>query len=328
MKRRAMQRVLVLLLKAAVTILLIYLSVRTVSLETLSVRFASLHWGWISLMLGVLAGQIALQATRWQIIVHAAGAPFSVTDSQRISYIAAFFNQTLPSTVGGDTARIWLLAREQKAGWKTAAYSVFVDRAVGVFALALLVVVLLPWTFDLISDPLARTTILLIGAGGVTGGLAFAALSAGSGGWLSRLWLANHFVSASNILRALTAQPRCATFVAGASIIIHFVTVFVAWAAAHAIGTYLDFVAAMCLLPPVILLATIPVGIAGWGLRESLMITAFTLSGKDAGDALAISLIMGAANFAVGLCGGLIWLLTRPAGAALPEHQPLPYERR
>ena len=56
MKRRAMQRVLVLLLKVAVTTLLIYLSVRTVSLETLSARFASLHWGWISLMLGVLAG--------------------------------------------------------------------------------------------------------------------------------------------------------------------------------------------------------------------------------------------------------------------------------
>ena len=328
MERRAIQRVLVFLLKAAVTALLIYLSVRTVSLETLSARFASLHWGWILLMLGVLAGQIALQAARWQTIVHAAGAPFSITASQRISYIAAFFNQTLPSTIGGDTARIWLLAREQKAGWKVAAYSVFVDRTVGVFALALLVVVLLPWTFDLISDPLARTTILLIGGGGVTGGLVFAALSAGSGGCLTRFWLTNHFVTASGILRALPAQPRRAAFVAGVSIIIHIVTVFVAWAAARAIGSHLDFVAAMCLLPPVVLLATIPVGIAGWGLRESLMIAAFTLSGNDAGDALAISVIMGAMNFAVGLCGGLIWLLTRPAGAVLPEHKLLPYERR
>ena len=323
-----MKRVLVLPLKVAVTAILIYLSVRTVSLETLGARFESLHWGWISLVLGMLAAQVSLQATRWQVIVHAAGAKFSAAASQRIGYIAAFFNQTLPSTIGGDSARIWLLAREQKAGWKVAAYSVFVDRAVGVFALALLVVILLPWTFDLISDPLARTTILLIGGGGITGGLVFAALSAGSDGWLSRYWLTHHFITASSILRALPVQSWRAIFVTGVSIVIHIVTVFVAWAAARAIGTHLDFIVAMCLLPPVVLLATIPVGIAGWGLRESLMITAFTLSGNDAGDALAISLIMGAANFTVGLCGGVMWLLTRPAGAALPEHQPLPYERR
>jgi len=328
MKRRTMHRVLFLLLKAVVTALLIYLSVRMVSLETLSARFASLHWGWISLMLGMLAAQVALQATRWQVIVHAAGAPFSAAASQRISYIAAFFNQTLPSTIGGDSARIWLLAREQKAGWKIATYSVFVDRAVGVFALALLVVVLLPWTFGLISDPLARITILLIGGGGIIGGFVFAALSAGSDGWLSRFWLTHHFVKASGILRALLVQSWPAIFVTGVSIVIHIVTVFIAWAAARAFGTHLDFIAAMCLLPPVVLLATIPVGIAGWGLRESLMITVFTLSGNDAGDALAISLIMGAANFIVGLCGGVMWFLTRPAGAALPEHQPLTYERR
>lgn len=323
-----MQRVSVLLLKVVATALLIYLSVHTVSLETLSARFANLHWGWMSLMLGVLAGQIALQATRWQTIVHAVGAPFSVTASQRITYIAAFFNQTLPSTIGGDTARIWLLAREQKAGWRFAAYSVLVDRTVGVFALTVLVLVLLPWTFDLISDPLARTTILLIGGGGVTGGLAFAALSAGLKGWLNQFWLTRHFVAASGILRALLAQPSRAAFVVGASIVIHIATVFVAWTAARTIGTHLDFIVAMCLLPPVVLLATIPVSIAGWGLREGLMITTFTLSGNDAGDALAISLIMGAANFAVGLCGGLIWLLTWPAGVALSNQQSPPYERR
>lgn len=323
-----MQRVLVLLLKTVVTALLIYLSVRTVSLEALSARFANLHWGWIWLMLGVLAGQIALQAARWQTVVHAAGAPFSVTASQRVTYIAAFLNQTLPSTIGGDTARIWLLAREQKAGWKVAAYSVLVDRTVGVFALALLVLVLLPWSFGLISDPLARTTILLIGGGGVTGGLVFAALSAGLKGWLNRFWLTHHFVAASGILRALLAQPSRATFVAGISIVIHIMTVFVAWAAARAIGTHVNFIVAMCLLPPVVLLATIPVGIAGWGLRESLMITAFTLSGNDAGNALAISLIMGTANFAVGLCGGVIWLLTRPASVALTNQQSPPYDRR
>ncbi len=323
-----MQRVLVLLLKAAVTALLIYLSVHAVSLEALRERFAALQWDWLGIVLLVLAAQIALQGVRWQQIVLAAGASLSTGASQRISYIAAFFNQTLPSTIGGDAARIWLLAREHKAGWKAAAYSVFVDRAVGVFVLALLVVAFLPWTFRLIGDPVARTGIALIGAAGVTGGLIFAALGAGANTWLGRLWLTRHFVAASAVLRALPARPARAAFVAVASILIHLVTVYVAWAGARAIGAQLDFIVAMCLMPPVVLLATIPVSIAGWGLRESLMITAFSFAGLDAGNALAISLIMGAANFAVGLCGGAVWLASRPAGTPLADLKPLPYERR
>jgi uncharacterized membrane protein YbhN (UPF0104 family) len=37
----------------------------------------------------------------------------------QITFIAAFFNQVLPSTVGGDGVRIWLLARKG-AGWASA----------------------------------------------------------------------------------------------------------------------------------------------------------------------------------------------------------------
>ena len=54
----------------------------------------------------------------------------------RYGFIAGFFNQTLPSTVGGDAVRIWLLGRDQ-GGWRIATYSVLIDRMVGVLVLAL-----------------------------------------------------------------------------------------------------------------------------------------------------------------------------------------------
>lgn len=306
-----MQRVAVLLLKAAVTALLIYLSVRAVSLDAVRERFESLQFGWIVFVVAVLAAQIAVQAMRWREIVQAAGARLSAGASLQISYIAAFFNQTLPSTIGGDAARVWILAHPYKAGWRAAAYSVLVDRAIGVFALAALVVACLPWTVEFVRDPVARLTVAAIGMAGVLGGLVFAGLGMAKGTWLDRFWLTHHFVAASGALRKLLRQPRRFLTVAAASIFIHIVTVAVAWAAARSIAEPLDFIVTLCLLPPVVLLATIPVTIAGWGLRESLMITAFTLAGQDAGDALAISLIMGAANFVVGLFGGLLWLTGR-----------------
>ena len=71
--------------------------------------------------------------------------------------------------VGGDAARIWLLAR-RGGGWANATYSVLIDRIAGVFVLALIVIVCLPWTMELIQDPLARAVLLLIGLGSVARG--------------------------------------------------------------------------------------------------------------------------------------------------------------
>jgi len=47
----------------------------------------------------------------------------------RFNLIGAFFNQTLPSSIGGDAVRLWLVPRGG-AGWRAATFSIFVDRAV------------------------------------------------------------------------------------------------------------------------------------------------------------------------------------------------------
>ena len=89
--------------------------------------------------------------------------------------IAAFFNQVLPSTVGGDAARIVLAARAGN-GWRKATYSVLLDRFVGVLALATIVTAGLYWSFGLISDPIGRLVLLAIGLGSLAAAGAFLAL--------------------------------------------------------------------------------------------------------------------------------------------------------
>jgi hypothetical protein len=59
---------------------------------------------------------------------------------------------------------------------------------------------------------------------------------------------------------------------------------------------------------PVILISTIPVSIAGWGLREGAMVMAFSYAGLAASDGLIVSLLFGAATLAVGALGGLVWI--------------------
>lgn len=311
-----MRRVLLFAIKAAITGLLIYFAVRSVSLEAVLERIGDIRVPWLALVLAVLTAQVCLQAFRWLPIVHAAGFPLPATGALRLSFIAAFFGQTLPSTIGGDAVRIWMLAQSYKAGWRIATYSVFVDRAVGVFALAVVVAICLPWTFSFIQDPVGRIAVSLVGLTGVTAGLVFAALSLARNTWIERIWGVHHLIAASGVLRRVATPLSRAAFVAFASLLIHAITIFVAWATAQSIDAPVQFLQMACLIPPVVLLATIPITIAGWGLRESLMITAFTLAGLNAGDALVISLLLGASNFAVGLIGGAVWLMHRKDAAA------------
>ena len=67
---------------------------------------------------------------------------------------------------GGDAVRIWLLAHDQ-GGWRTATYSVLIDRLTGVLVLALLVNLCLPWSFALFTNLTGRITLLIIGFGSI-----------------------------------------------------------------------------------------------------------------------------------------------------------------
>ena len=163
-----MRGTLLLLAKAATSILLLYFSLRWVNASVFAGRLSRFDPSWIALALFLLIIQVAFLAVRWRTIAAACGASLAFTPALQLSFIATFFNQVLPSTVGGDGVRIWLFARKG-AGWARATYSVLIDQIVAYSALAIIVIACLPWTFELIHDPIARAVLLIIGFGAVVG---------------------------------------------------------------------------------------------------------------------------------------------------------------
>jgi hypothetical protein len=95
------------------------------------------------------------------------------------------------------------------------------------------------------------------------------------------------------------------------TIVIHLLTVVVAWGAAKALAVPLDPLQALLLVPPVVLIASIPISIAGWGVRESAMMTAFAYAGLAETDGLLVSVLFGGALFLTGVVGGLVWVFNR-----------------
>src|SRR5262245_11348978 len=153
-----MRRLASFLATAAISALLLYLSVHRVNFGSVGERLGKLNFGWLVFMLIALCVQTLLLALRWREIVGICGARLHLTAGLSYSLIGLFSVKCCHPRSGGDAARIWLMARGG-AGWPMASYSVLLGRVVGVTVLAILVVVCLQWTLGLIHDPVASATL-------------------------------------------------------------------------------------------------------------------------------------------------------------------------
>jgi hypothetical protein len=309
-----MRNVLLFALKAAVSCALLYFAFSHVNFDLIGRQLDHLNYSWLAVAVLILLGQVALGALRWQIIVQNCEAPdappFTMASAMRFTFIAAFFNQTLPSTVGGDAVRIWLLGRHL-GGWRSATYSVLIDRVVGVMVLAALVILCLPWSFALINNFTGRITLLIVGFGSIGAGLTFVALGFLSWQWLDRVWLTRQIVAASRAAHRVFGSTENSALILVYSLLNHLMTVTAAWCLAKSVAAPLDWGQSLLLVLPVTLIASIPLSIAGWGTRESAMVLAFGYAGLSESNGLIVSVLLGLASFAAGLIGGVVWLLDR-----------------
>src|SRR4029079_3491952 len=92
------------------------------------------------------------------------------------------------------------------------------------------------------------------------------------------------------------------------SLLIQVMTALIAWSLARAVAAQFEFVQAFLLILPVILIATIPISIAGWGVREGALVLAFSYAGLAEIDGLIVSVLLGGVMLAVGAIGGVVWL--------------------
>jgi uncharacterized membrane protein YbhN (UPF0104 family) len=302
------KKTVTLIVKLTITLALLYFAVSRINFDIVAQRLEHVVAGWLIAAILVMVAQAFLAALRWQIILRRCGALIPFSHAVRYTFISLFFSQVLPSTIGGDAARIWLTARDG-VGWSKAISSVIIDRAAGVFFLALIVVVCLPESFAVIHDPLARSGLLSLGLLGVTAPVLFIGFGCREWTVLHRIPLARQINAAANAAYGIFITPHSSLAVGSLSLIIQLLTIVASWLAARSIAAPFDFLTAVLLIPPVLLMATVPISIAGWGVRESAMMMAFSYSGLLPADGLLVSALLGFTTFAVGLIGGSVWAL-------------------
>ncbi len=307
-----MRRALSVLVKLTLSGLLLYLALNWVNIGTVASRLSQIDLRWMVLAILVPLAQTFLLTMRWQKIIGQCGAELPLGQLFRFAMIALFFNQTLPSSVGGDAMRIWLAGKQ--TSWRIAAYSVLIDRVVGVVSLAIVVTACLPWTLSLVRNPVGRSALLLIGLGCITAGVFFVSLAWQRLRILQRWAPTRHLAATATVALGILRSPRALPPIFGLSFAIHLLTAVIAWCAARSVGANLSFAYALFLVLPVILIAIVPISVAGWGVREGVMVAAFGYAGLPPSDGLIVSLLFGACYLVVGGIGGLVWTLTTPRG--------------
>src|SRR5579863_6727286 len=304
-----MRRILLSTLKILISAALLYFSLRKVNLSDLASRIDLTSAAWLALAIAVTFLQIFIGVLRWRIVSAECGAPLPTRQAMRYNLIGTFFNQTLPSSIGGDAVRLWLVARSG-AGWRAATYSIFVDRAIGLIALAVIIVASLPWSYHLIGDAYGRSALLLVDLAALAGGAGFLLVGVLPWPWLKRWWGTHHVHACSVIANRVIFSKRSGPSIAILSLLVHVLAVVIAWCVVQSITAPVAFGQTFLLIPPVMLITMLPISIAGWGVREATMGLAFGYAGLMTNEGINISLLYGAVSFIVGAVGGLVWIFS------------------
>ncbi|MDX1426037.1 MAG: lysylphosphatidylglycerol synthase transmembrane domain-containing protein [Kiloniellales bacterium] len=309
-------------LKLAVTAGLIYWFVLPgIDVDMVAERLDRLSPGFLVLAAALIFLQNAIVVTwRWERVVAAIDRALPPWRLLRTTVITLFFNQVLPSTIGGDGMRVWLL-RGLGRPIGIAFRSVLIDRLIGFFGLLL---VGLAGSLYLLLRLQAPGPVWLV-ALTCLAGLVLIALAPPLVGVLQRLpfdRLRQVFETLAREVRLLVRdRPRLAKLVA-ASIVGQLALAGAVYCLARDLEVGVELLGVFAVVPGVMVASSIPISIAGWGVREASMVVGLGLLGVAQGEAAIISIGFGLLVLGFGLLGGLVWLVRgspQPAGDEIAE---------
>lgn len=250
---------------------------------------------------------------RWSLILQVRGYHFPLIAAWKNVLIGFFFNQFLPSTVGGDAARIWLVHKDG-IPLSASASSILADRIFGFISLVLICALGMPFLDDVTSDPTLSTGIAILIGCAVLGVCTLFGFR-----YMPRRWKQATLFGWVNDLSVTTTQPLLMPTVGVPvimlSLAVHTVIISIFYAFAFATDLPINWIDFFVLIPPVMLVSAVPISVAGWGVREGIMTFVMLKIGIEPADAVMLSVFYGATEAAAGGLGGLIWMTKKPTAA-------------
>ncbi|HEV7821899.1 MAG TPA: lysylphosphatidylglycerol synthase transmembrane domain-containing protein [Burkholderiales bacterium] len=296
------------LVKIAISVVLIAIVLRAFDVRGVLAHFAKVDIATLCIAVALALSITLLHTLRWLTVISANGSTLGFKTALQVVLIGHFFNQALPSSVGGDAVRVWCAYRAGLS-FGAAANTVIIDRAITLFSLLLLSAAGLPWLFEIVNDPVARWALSTVICAGVAGFCAFLALKRLPA--VVTKWRAvRALLALAALARKVIFNPRFALPAILLSILSFIGFAVIVYVLARAMQLDIRLLDCILLVPPVIVVTVLPISIAGWGVREGAMVVAFGFINVPASAAFAVSVLFGLTLAAASLPGSLIWWLS------------------
>ena len=285
--------------------------------------FGSVNLWYLALMFLLPHLMIVLSSVKWQMFLRALGHRLGLARLCGLYLIGTFFNNFLPTMIGGDAVRIYALGRDT-GDPSAAAAATFLERLTGFAALvSLLPLVLLS---DLVTSnfPAVRLLVPVVMAG----------FLAGIGLLLFPRWrglllplrgtrpMARVFDFFSRSRAAVTVAGRSLGTLAATyamSLVFYVGASACVWAAARSLGAHVRMDYLMATVPLVLTIAMLPVSVNGLGITEAGFAIFLQLAGVPLPEAVGVGLLLRARMFVTAMLGGLLFLRYRTQ-----SRQPVP----
>ncbi len=256
----------------------------------------------VSLLILVL--QVVASAFRWYLMLKIKNIAYTFFDTLKLTWLGLFFNQVLPTGIGGDVIRVHQL-NKKCTDLGSSVSSVFWDRLTGLFGLGILILLGIPMIAYTGLNSLVLISISIIGA--LVIGFLFVL-------YFERISLIRGFgfsISLNHLSRdgrLFLLKKENSIKVLSLSVIIQSLSIVSVYLIVVSTGVFVDILALLVVVPMSIITMALPISIAGWGVREGVMVFGLSLLGVNIETSLLISVIYGVQLMLVSLPGSVYWI--------------------
>ena len=283
--------------------------------QSVPAQLAELDWRLGVLGLVAIALELPVNASKWSWSLRLHGLEFPWVYLFRTGCFGFFFNNFLPSAIGGDVYRIYRTMPPSGGERSRAVSAVLVERVIGLIVMlcnGAIGALLLVNTSDL-----ARAYLALAALGG-GGALVVAVLF--KLGWLNRAGALLGKVALLEPVRAnlrRIARPgREWTMLLLASFAFQLLATAVVWLAFAGIGAEISIAAAALVTAAAGIASVLPISISGIGVVEGSIAGTAVALGADYDSAVLAAIVVRLQALAVGAGCGLFYLTER--GGRMP----------
>lgn len=313
--RPAVRQAVVTTVKLAVSVALLAALLARTDLRALGTQVIRASWSWLAAALAFYLGHLGVNAWRWRLLLAAQGAEYPGRRLFSSYLVATFFNNFLPSNIGGDVVRIGDTA--DRLGSKTLATTVvLVDRGIGLIGLVLVAAVgaslaasrqgaALPvqpaWLWVALLLALVVSVPAVLAPAGV--GRLLRPLTV-----LHPEWIGERIDRVTGLLVRFREQPTALTACFAGAVVVQAILVLYYAAVARALAIPLPIAHLSVLVPISFIVQMLPVSMNGFGVREATFTFYFGRLGLPVESAMALSLVATGLIMLLSLLGAAVYV--------------------